>query len=319
MKRNILLLAAALLLFFIYQFAAGNVFYAHILVMAAINTILISGISLVARTGRLSFGHAAFAAISAYVCAILTTTYGVSWALAAVAGVSTAAIVAYLLGSVIVKCRGVYFVLVTFAFAEFIRLALLEFPSVTGGASGLAGLAPLSIGVFTLEGVNQWLMFSVLFCGVVTFLIDRFFKTASGKEYLSVNDNPDLAESTGINVASVQLASFVAGGAITGFGGILMSTYIEFISPESFNIHLSITLVTMLVIGGVNSSWGPLVGAIFLTQLPEILRGAQEYQHLSYGIVLVVILMMKPKGLVSIFSSLSFTPFIFNKKEKKNA
>ncbi|MFA7437788.1 branched-chain amino acid ABC transporter permease [Castellaniella sp.] len=318
MKKNMVIPAALVLVALVYYVSAGNVFYAHMLIMAAINTVLVSGLSLVARTGRLSFGHSAFAAISAYVCAILTTQYGVSWVLAALCGLAATTVVAYLLGSVIVKLRGVYFVLVTFAFAEFTRLALLEFPETTGGASGLAEIPPLGIGGFVIEGVDRWLVFSVLFCIVLTLLMSRFFKTTSGKEYLSVNDNPDLAESSGISVSSVQLASFVIGGAITGFGGILMSSYIEFVSPESFNLHLSITLVTMLVIGGVNSSWGPLIGALFLTPLPEILRGAQEYQHLFYGIVLVLILMIRPQGLVSIFSGLSSSVGAL-KKEKKSA
>uniref|UniRef100_UPI00333F0549 branched-chain amino acid ABC transporter permease n=1 Tax=Castellaniella defragrans TaxID=75697 RepID=UPI00333F0549 len=304
MKNPTLMLAAVLAFaLLVYELVIGNVFFAHMVIMAAINTVLVSGLSLVARTGRLSFGHSAFAATSAYVCAILTMQAGLSWLLAAVAGITAATLLAWLLGSVIVRLRGVYFVLLTFAFAEFVRLVLLEFPGTTGGASGLAEIPPLSIGGFVLTGTSPWLVFSVTICIVLTLLINRFFKTSAGKEYLSVNDNPELAESTGISASSVQLASFVVGGAITGLGGILMSTYIEFISPESFNIHLSITLVTMLVIGGLNSSWGPIIGAIFLTPLPEILRGAQEYQHLFYGIVLVAILMLRPKGLVSFFST----------------
>ncbi len=309
---------AVLTLMSIYYFSVDNIFYAHMLIMAAINTVLVSGLSLVARTGRLSFGHSAFAAISAYVCAILTLRYGVNWAVAAVLGLAVTTVIAYLLGSVIVKLRGVYFVLVTFAFAEFTRLALLEFPETTGGASGLAEIPPLTIGQFSVAGVDRWLIFSMVFCVVLTVLMSLFFKTTAGREYLSVNDNPELAESSGISVSSVQLASFVIGAAITGFGGILMSSYIGFVSPESFNIHLSITLVTMLVIGGVNSSWGPLVGALFLTPLPEILRGAQEYQHLIYGVVLVVILMIRPQGIVSVLSSLSSSVWIL-KKEKNSA
>lgn len=301
MKKRVLILLGLLLVSLMYIIALNNVFYAHILIMAAINTVLISGLSLVARTGRLSFGHSAFAAISAYTCAILTIKYGVTWTAAALIGVLATMFVAYLLGSVIVRLRGVYFVLVTFAFAEFVRLFLLEIPDLTGGASGLSNIPALGIGPMKLEGTKQWLIFSTVLCIILTLLMSRFFKTTSGREYLSVNDVPDLAEATGVSVSRVQLASFIVGGAITGVGGILMSSYIEFVSPESFNIHLSIMLVTMLVIGGVNSSWGPLAGALFLTPLPEILRGAQEYQNLLYGVVLVIMLMIRPKGLVSIF------------------
>ncbi|MGX9943115.1 branched-chain amino acid ABC transporter permease [Bradyrhizobium denitrificans] len=289
----ILVLAAAAIAL---PILTSNPFHIHIAVMVAINLVLVTGLSIVARTGRLSMGHSAFAAIGAYSTVLLVTKGGMPWLMAVIVGLGLSMVVAFLLGRVIVRLRGVYFVLVTFAFAEFVRLLLLEWPDVTGGASGIAGIPPINVFDFAVGNLFQWYALIVAPAVALTFVVNKFFTTPEGVSFLAADANPELAEATGIPVASVQLAAFVIGATITAFGGILYGGYLGFLSPESFNVHMAIGMVTMLVVGGVRSSWGPVLGAIILTPLPEFLRGSLHYQHLIYGVVLVVILVFLPRG-----------------------
>lgn len=281
----------------------SNAFHVHVAVMVAINVVLVTGLSIVARTGRLSMGHSAFAAIGAYSSVLLVIKGNLPWLAAMIAGLGLSLAVAFLLGRVIVRLRGVYFVLVTFAFAEFVRLLLLEWPEATGGASGIAGIPPLDAFGFAVGSLLQWYILIAAIAVGLTFVVNRFFTTLEGVSFLAADANPELAEATGIPVAKVQLAAFVIGATITAFGGILYGGYLGFVSPESFNVHMAIGMVTMLVVGGVRSSWGPVLGAIILTPLPEFLRGSLHYQHLIYGVVLVVILVFLPRGIGSIASA----------------
>lgn len=128
----------------------------------------------------------------------------------------------------------------------------------------------------------------------------RLFRQPLGQAIDSVAVNPALAEATGLSVHRIQICCFVAGCAIAAVAGILQSRYIGYISPESFNTSISVGLIIMLVIGGRNSSWGPLVGAIVLTPLPELFRGAVQTQHIFYGAALILILRFMPGGLADL-------------------
>jgi len=113
-----------------------------------------------------------------------------------------------------------------------------------------------------------------------------------------------LAEASGIPTARIQNLAFVLGSGLAGFAGALMAHYIGFVSPETFHFQLSVSYIIMLVVGGRLAFWGPVVGAIFLTPLPELLRGALEYQHVLYGVALIAVLQFLPGGLVSLPSRL---------------
>lgn len=319
MRKDLLPILGLAVLAVLLPLVTKNAFHMHMGVMVAINIVLVTGLSMVARTGRLSMGHSAFAAIGAYSTVLLVTRLGLPWLAAAAIGLVVAMVIAFLLGRVIVRLRGVYFVLVTFAFAEFVRLMLLEWSDVTGGASGIAGIPPLSIFGWSVVNVFQWYGLVATIAIILSFVVLKFFKTPEGVAFLATDANADLAEASGIRVSSVQLAAFVIGATITAFGGILYSGYLGFISPESFNVHMAITMVTILVVGGVRSSWGPVVGAIILTPLPELLRGSLHYQHLLYGAVLVVILVFLPRGVSSIVSTAAFQRLFALRRRARNA
>ncbi len=304
MRKNLISLAVLVAAAIALPLLTPNRFHLHIGVMVCINLILVTGLSVVARTGRLSMGQSAFAAIGAYATVLLVIKLNLPWMVASLIALIINGAMALLLGRVVVKLRGVYFVLVTFSFAEFVRLVLLEWSDVTGGASGIASIPPLSVFGYTVQTVQQWYAVAAVLAIITTAIMLRFFGTPEGTSFIATDANPELAEATGISVSKVQLTAFILGATITAFGGILYSGYMGFISPESFNVHMAIAMVTMLVVGGVRSTWGPVLGAIILTPLPEFLRGSLHYQHLLYGVVLVAILVFLPRGVSSIGSLL---------------
>ncbi len=275
-------------------------FHIHLAVLVCLNVVIVSGLAVIARTGQLSLGHGAFVGIAAY-GAVLTHMKGgwPFWA-SSLAGIALAALVALALGWVILRLRGVYFVLVTFAFAELVRLALLDWSGLTGGANGIAGIPPATLFGFEFDTKARFLALALVFAVASVLFLRRLAATPTGQAQDAVSENAALAEASGLNVHRVQLQAFVIGCAIAGLGGVLLAHYVGFVSPESFNTSLSINVIVMLVIGGRQSVWGPLIGALILTPLPELLRGAVQTQHIFYGAALILILHFMPGGLASL-------------------
>lgn len=275
-------------------------YYIHLAVLVCLNVVITSGLALIARTGQLSLGHGAFVGIGAYAAVLAVTLAGWPFWLALLGGVAITALVALALGWVILRLRGVYFVLVTFAFAELVRLALLDWASLTGGANGIAGIAPATLFGFAFDSKTSFFALALLCAAGCVWLLHRLSATPTGHAYDAVAENPALAEASGLNVHRLQLQAFVIGCALAGFGGVLLAHYVGFVSPESFNTALSINVIVMLVIGGRQSVWGPLIGSAILTPLPELLRGAVQTQHIFYGAALILILHFMPGGLASL-------------------
>ncbi|MBV6271340.1 branched-chain amino acid ABC transporter permease [Alcaligenaceae bacterium CGII-47] len=272
----------------------------HIAVLICLNILIVNGLSIIERSGQLSFGHSAFVALGAYGSVLLSSTFGLGSILASLLGIMVAALVALVLGAVILRLRGVYFVLVTFAFAELTRLALLDWSDITGGANGISAIPAFEVLGFAFDTRTSFYVLALCVVVLSMILIHQIFKHPLGEALTAVSKNAGLAESTGLNVYRLQLIAFVMGCALAALGGALMARYIGFVSPESFNLSISVALITMLVIGGRGSLWGPLIGAIVLTSLPEIFRGALQTQHIFYGVALILIIRFLPGGLVSI-------------------
>ncbi len=279
-------------------------FILHLAILTCLNILVVNGLAIIERSGQLSFGHAAFAAIAAYASVILSSQLHVNILLASLVGISLSSLAAFLLGRIILRLKGVYFVLVTFSFGELMRLALLDWPELTGGANGIAGIAPMEIFGLIFDSRPKFYGLALAIAITSIFFIRYFFNRPLGHAIDAVADNPALAESSGLSVDRLQLVAFVIGCVIAGLGGVLLARYIGYISPESFSPAMSVAYITMLVIGGRRSVWGPLIGAVVLTPLPEFFRGAVQTQHIFYGAALILILRFLPGGLFTLFQRL---------------
>ena len=231
-------------------------FILHLAILTCLNTVIVSGLALVSRCGQLSLGHAAFVAIGAYVSVLAGQHWQLSFLPATVLGALAAGAVALALGWVILRLRGVYFVLVTFAFGELLRLALLDGAALTGGANGIAGIAPAEILGYAFDSRGRYYGLALGAALLSTWALGALFRRPLGHAIDAVADNPALAESTGLNVHRIQLLAFVCGCLLAAAGGALQSRYIGYVSPESFNTSISVGFIIMLVIGGRRSVWG---------------------------------------------------------------
>lgn len=291
---------ALLVLFATPLLLAGNAFYIHLAVLICLNIIFVNGLALINRTGQLSFCHAAFMGMGAFVAVICTVRFQAPFLLSVLAGVAASMLAAYLLGAVILRLQGVYFVLVTFCFGELFRLVLLEGGDITGGANGIANIPPASLLGFAFDSKLSFYVLAAACAFLSILLLIALFKTPKGNSLDAVGDNPDLAEASGISIQGSQMFAFVLGSAFAGFAGALLAHYLGFVSPESFNQHISVAAIIMLVIGGRGSVLGPILGALIMTPLPELFRSAIETQNIMYGITLILVLKFLPKGLVGL-------------------
>ncbi len=278
-------------------FLLNQAFTYHLAIFICINAIVVTSLSVLARAGQISLCHGALAGIGAYASVFCVKGLGLPFAVGVVAAMAAAGLVAYLLGRIVLRLQGVYFVLVTFAFGELLRLVLLEFGDVTGGANGITNIPPPAIfGYVFLDKPAFYALAAAIAIAVLAFF-RRFYASPAGEAVDAVGENPALAESSGIGVRRTQLFAFTLASVFAGLGGALLAHYVGYISPESFNMHLSVALIIMMVVGGRRYLLGGLVGALVMTPLPEFFRGAVESQDILYGVALILMLRFLPQGL----------------------
>jgi branched-chain amino acid transport system permease protein len=264
------------------------------------NAIFVVSFGLISRTGNLSLGHAAFAGIGAYVSALLALRLGVPPVIGIPLGGVVAGLVAWGLGSAILRLRGVYFVLVTFLFGQIFTLVVIDARDITGGANGLVGMPSLEIAGFAFTSVQSYYYVMLVAAAAVVVFVSALLRSQYGRALSSVEENTLLAEAVGISSRRAQTVAFALGSGIAGLGGGLVAFYLRYVSPDSFTFWESASAIIMLVVGGRSVMAGWLVGVAFLTPLPEFLREARELQHVIYAVILIAILLFLPGGLISI-------------------
>jgi branched-chain amino acid transport system permease protein len=299
-----LVLAAVLL-----PLGVQNIFLLHILIMVFFYAYMASAWNLLAGfAGQLSFGHAAFAGIGAYISTLLFIAWGISpWIGMAVGGLA-ATVVSVLVGYPCFRLRGAYYSLVTIAFAEIIRLYVTSTQRVAGiELKGAAGL------VLPLKGQAPWLFqfdskvpyyYTILVMLLAVATVGTWVKHSKPGYYLAaIRDNQDAAEALGVKAARMKLYAAALSGFFTGMGGTFYAQYIMFIDPVSvLGIDLSVNLVVISVIGGIGTVTGPVLGSFFMTPLSEVTRlylgSSYAGAHLVlYGLVLMLVVAFMPRGL----------------------
>lgn len=284
----------------ILPWVIGGRYVLHVSTMIAIMSILALGMNLMLQIGQLSMAHGAFMGIGAYASALLSMRLGLSPALALPLSALVCAILAAVLGPVFLRIKGVHFVLLTYAFGQIVNLVFQEWTSLFGGNGGLHGIPKFS--AFGYRLTDPAMIYGLaLFFAVGSFLLVRaVLRSDIGALMKSLEADEPLSRSLGVDALSWRIAVFVLTAAMAGVAGSLYAHIIGFLSPAPFGFGLSVDLVVMNVIGGAASAWGPLLGAMLIVPLPELLRGAKEYQLLCYGVVLIVFLLFFRDGLVGL-------------------
>jgi branched-chain amino acid transport system permease protein len=293
------LIAAAV----IAPWIAGSRYVFHIATMTAIMIPMALSMNVMLKIGQLSMAQSAFMGMGAYAAALLTMRLGAPSVLAVLTGGIIASIFALVLGPIFLRIKGVYFVLLTFAFAQIVNLIFQEWTSLFGGNSGLYGMPKFEIFGTRLTHVQDYFLLG-LFVAAFSYALTRLIEASEiGAIFESINENEMLARALGGNALAWRIAAFAFSAFLAGISGGIYAFYIGFLSPEAFGFGLSVDLIVMNVIGGVSSALGCVLGAILVVPLPELLREARQYQLLIYGVILIVFLMFLKNGLISLFDS----------------
>jgi branched-chain amino acid transport system permease protein len=257
-----------------------------VLVLLAINVVFAYGAFLPVAAGQLNLGVAGFAAIGAYVSAYLCANTATPVLLAIPLGGIAAGILALAVAVPVLRTRGIYLALATFALGELVRATILNLEFV-GGAAGYPVAA--YIGLPVVAG----------FAGTVVVVIVLLFSTRFGIAITAVHDDEAVADLMGLNVHAFQIVAFVLGSAIAGIGGGLYAFHFSYIEAQYFNISLSISIVLYVLFGGTQSVAGPLFGAAIFTLLPELLRASAQWRYVLFAAVVIVVMVLRPQGLVT--------------------
>jgi len=274
-----------------------EVFFAYIGTLMLLYTIGAASLHLVLRTGHLSLCHAAFMGLGGYASALLTTSLGWPFALAFLASGLVPAAVALAVGPILLRLRGVYFVLITFTLGEVVRLVLNEWKSLTGGADGIFRIPPPSP---LLVDKRAYYYFALAMATMCVGVVARILSSQTGRYIDSIRESERLAQSSGVPILRFKVMIFAIACGFVGFQGSLLAHFITFVAPGSYTFNESLNLLVMNVIGGMGGLGGPLIGAAFLTALPEFLRGWVELQRVLYGVVLMLVMLFVPGGLIEI-------------------
>jgi branched-chain amino acid transport system permease protein len=257
-----------------------------LLVLLAINVVFAYCAFLPVAAGQLNLGIAGFAAIGGYASAYLTTKTATPVLIAIPLGGIAAGIVALAVAVPVLRTRGIYLALATFALGELVRATILNL-EVVGGAAGY----PVSayIGLPVIAG----------FAVAVVALVGVLFSTRFGIAITAVHDDERVADLMGLDVRAFQIAAFVFGSVIAGIGGGLYAHHFSYIEAQYFNISMSISIVLYVLFGGTQSVVGPLLGAIVFTLLPELLRASAQWRYVLFAAVVIVAMVLRPQGLVT--------------------
>jgi branched-chain amino acid transport system permease protein len=257
-----------------------------ILVLLAINVVFAYGAFLPMSAGQLNLGVAGFAAIGGYVSAYLSNNVAMPASIAIVLGGLAAAVVALAVAVPVLRTRGIYLALATFALGEIVRATILNMEMV-GGAAGYPVAAFIRFPTIAA--------FAVAVVGLVSLL----FATRFGVAITAVHDDEGVADLMGLDVRAFQVAAFALGSGLAGIGGGLYAHHFSYIEAQYFSISLSIFIVLYVLFGGTQSMLGPLLGAAVFTLLPELLRGSAQWRYVLFAAIVIVAMVVRPQGLVT--------------------
>ncbi|MFD2639965.1 branched-chain amino acid ABC transporter permease [Piscibacillus salipiscarius] len=292
-------LSGLLLLAVIFPLVSSNAYMIRILILTFIWTIVVYGLNLLAGyTGYLSLAHAGFFALGAYTLAVLTVTYGISYWVAFVLTLIFTALVGTLIGMIALRTKEHFFAIYTLCVGYIIYLIIYNWDSVTGGVRGFLGIpTPGAIGPleFNSQISNYYL---VLFFLVLTIVVMyNIVHSLQGRSFIAIRNSEELAKTIGISTTSNKLLAFILSTVFAGLAGSLFASFTRFIGPEISNITMTFDFLVYLLIGGIGTLSGPVIGTFIIVWISQELQFLQDYRMLVFGPILVLLIIFDPRGI----------------------
>lgn len=278
-------------------FVSGGAYTLTIGIFSGINALVAIGLCiLMGYAGQVSLGQAGFYGIGAYISSVASLHFGVPPALGALGAMLIAALAAIVLAVPALRLKGHYLAVATLGFGEIIHVILNEFGP--GGPSGFGGIPRLSIAGYTFEStIGYFYLVWGIVAAVMVFSVN-LLGSGTGRALRAMHDSELACIAMGVNIVALKIKVFVLSAVYAALAGSLYAHYVTFVSPSSFTLFYSILVLTMVIVGGMRSVWGAIVGAIVITVLPEVLRQFEELDVLVYGLILTCSLMFFRRGFV---------------------
>lgn len=276
--------------------------YMDVLVFVGIYSIMTIGLCLLmGYAGQISLGHASFFGLGAYISGVITTKYGLNPWLCILMGMAVSAAVAVIIGAPSLKLRGHYLAMATLAFCIIITIVFNENVEWTGGPDGLAFIPGISVMGYPVDSITKYYYLVWSFVVFTLLLSLNVIRSRVGRAMRSIHGSELAASAMGVNVSKYKIYVFIISAVMASVAGSLYAHYLNFLSPASFDLFVSIKLLIMIILGGMHSLWGAIVGATLITFLNyEWLHYFEEAEGMIYGLIILVIMIFLPGGLVSL-------------------
>jgi branched-chain amino acid transport system permease protein len=272
-------------------------FQLEILIFLFINIILVVSFRLIAITGEFSLVHAVLMGVGAYASALLTKWLGISpWITLPLGGLA-AATLAFILSFPLFRMKGLYFLIGSFAAGEAIRQCWERFRGVFGGSKGISGIPSFEIGGINLAMPVPFYFFAVVMMLICLAIMYRIEKSRFGFFLDAIHWQDTLCQSVGINARRHRVLVFVIASFFAGIAGTMFAHYLSAVSPHDFGLGLTLSVLVWVIVGGIGTFAGPIIGVTLLSIVDESIRSVGEYRPLIYGIILILTMLLLPEGL----------------------
>lgn len=299
------LIVIVLLIAIIIPLVVTNKYYMNILIMSGIWSIVALSLNLIlGYTGQVNLAHGAFFGIGAYASALLMLKLKIGFWLALPMAAAIAGFFGFLIGLPALRTRGSYFAIGTLCFNIIVTLIVDRWEGLTEGARGLMGIpgpGPIPLpwgGEITFKTMAAQYYVVLFFLFLTIFVLRRIIRSLVGRTFRAIRGNEELAEAVGIHAMRTKILSFTISCFFAGIGGVLYASYIGFLSPELTDYHVSFDALIYVMIGGVGTMIGPIIGTLLFVTIPETLHVAAEFRLLVYGLILIFMIIYLPRGIV---------------------
>jgi branched-chain amino acid transport system permease protein len=303
-RGNRVLLSVLLGLALLYPWIAPNDYYVYVMSLAYIMAIAAVGLNLIlGYTGQFNLAHAGFMAIGAYTVGILTVDYGVPyWSAFALAGLVAAGL-GFLAGMVSLRLKTHYFAIFTLCVGFIIYLILEKADALTHGTVGLMGIpAPTGFGPMSFTSTTAQYYLVLIFLVVSLWVMSRIVQSLLGRAFVAVRQREELAEALGINLMRTKVLAFVLSTFYAGLAGALYAGFVRFLGPDLAREHHAFDMMAFILVGGIGTLFGPVLGAVLLTWLTQSLQFLQDYRMIVFGPLLILLVMFFPRGIIGFYN-----------------